>query len=130
MFRASKLRPVCVSISAGNEQIDHEGWWSVPKVTLVSGLQACLHSGRLAIQSDAIDAHALVSELQSFEGHVQDSGRWKFGARSGEHDDLVLACALAVWQAERGARLRPLILTNEQLAQAASMPRDRFARVR
>jgi hypothetical protein len=28
---------------------------------------------------------------------VTSGGREKFGARSGEHDDLVLAVALAVW---------------------------------
>jgi hypothetical protein len=87
-----------------------------------------LHDNRLFIQRDMTDAAALVSELQSFEGHVQDSGRWKFGARSGTHDDLVLATALIVW---RAGRSRSLILGNDALAAARALPRrDRFARSR
>jgi hypothetical protein len=29
---------------------------------------------------------------------VTDSGYWKFGARAGKHDDLVLAVAIALWR--------------------------------
>jgi hypothetical protein len=28
---------------------------------------------------------------------VTDSGYWRFGARAGKHDDLVLALAIALW---------------------------------
>jgi hypothetical protein len=67
MFRGNRMRPICVSITAGNEAIDHgSGNWSVPKVTLVSGLQALLHANRFFVQQDIQDAGALVSELQSF----------------------------------------------------------------
>ena len=30
---------------------------------------------------------------------MTDSGYWRFGARSGKHDDLVLAVAIALWRA-------------------------------
>jgi hypothetical protein len=129
MFRDAKRNPTCVTITSGSEVADNGGGrWSVPKVTLISGLQAMLHDNRFFIQSEIIDAAALVSELQSFEGHATDTGRWKFGARSGAHDDLVLACALVVWRADKA---RGPISGDGGLRAIASMPpRDRFARAR
>ena len=46
----------------------------------------------------------LLSELRGFEyGEVGRSGRAKMGARSGAHDDVVIALALAWWAAPEGA---------------------------
>jgi hypothetical protein len=45
----------------------------------------------------------LLSELRGFEyGEVGRSGRAKMGARSGAHDDVVIALALAWWAAPEG----------------------------
>jgi len=55
---------------------------------LISRVQALLHDGRLKIHKRLPDAPALVAELQDFRAKVTDSGYWKFGARSGKHDDL------------------------------------------
>ena len=71
----------------------------MPKLKLVSQLQALLHEGKLQIQKELEDAAALVSELQDFKVNFTDSGRMQFGAREGKHDDLVLALAIAVWDA-------------------------------
>ena len=43
------------------------------------------------------EAGALVEELKDFHRKVSEAGRASFNARSGAHDDLVLACAIAVW---------------------------------
>ena len=51
--------------------------------------------------SRRVEAPALRAELEDFRATVTDSGRWTFGARSGAHDDLVLALALALWRANR-----------------------------
>jgi hypothetical protein len=48
------------------------------------------------------DASVLMSELQDFRAEVSDTGAWRFGARSGKHDDLVLALAIALWRARMG----------------------------
>ncbi len=48
------------------------------------------------------DAPALVAELQDFRAEVTDLGNWRFGARSGKHDDLVLALSIACWRAYGG----------------------------
>jgi hypothetical protein len=43
-----------------------------------------------------------VAELRDFRAEVTDSGYWRFGARAGKHDDLVLAVAIALWRAYGG----------------------------
>jgi hypothetical protein len=101
IFHNQGLFPTCVTITAGTDEVKVEGetnYFHVPKLQLVSRVQALLHTGQLLIQKDLADTPALVSELQDFRAHVTDSGRWTFGARSGAHDDLVLALALACWR--------------------------------
>ena len=98
MFIGRGVSPIGVTITAG-EAISHEGLvWRVPKIILISRIQALLHDGRLKIHKDLPDAAALVAELQDFRADVTDSGYWKFGARAGKHDDLVLALAIALWR--------------------------------
>ena len=101
-----------MSINAGvTETLNEHGIWHVAKLLLVSTVQALLHDGRLQIQKDLPEAPILKLELEDFRATVTDSGRWTFGARSGAHDDLVLALALALWRASRRApmyeQLRP-----------------------
>jgi hypothetical protein len=43
------------------------------------------------------DGEALVKELADMQVRVTSGGREKFGAKSGSHDDLVLAVALGCW---------------------------------
>ncbi len=69
----------------------------MPKVTLVSRLQALLHSGDLRIPRALPDAAVLTRELQEFRVKYTDAGNATFNAREGEHDDLVLALAIAVF---------------------------------
>lgn len=99
MFQARGVSPIGVAITGG-DVITHEGLiYRVPKLILISRVQALFHSGQIKIQKDLPDAPALVAELQEFRAEVTDSGYWRFGARSGKHDDLVLALAIAVWRA-------------------------------
>jgi hypothetical protein len=44
----------------------------------------------------------LVRELQDFRVEFTATGHLTFNARSGKHDDLVLALAIAVWRAHGG----------------------------
>jgi hypothetical protein len=99
MFQGQGVSPIGVTITAG-DAVTCEGMiYRVPKLVLISRVQALLHDGRLKIHKDLLDAPALVAELQDFRAEVTDSGYWKFGARSGKHDDLVLAVAIALWRA-------------------------------
>lgn len=102
LFRSEGLHPVRVTITAGNDElVDERGIHHVAKLILISQVQTLLHDGRLQIQKELADAPVLRAELEDFRATVTDSGRWTFGARSGAHDDLVLALALAVWRANR-----------------------------
>jgi hypothetical protein len=48
------------------------------------------------------EAETLVRELQDFRMEFTAAGHLTFNARSGKHDDLVLALAIAVWRAYGG----------------------------
>ena len=67
------------------------------KILLVSVMQSLLHAGEIKIAKSLPDAATLVSELQDFRANISESGYASFGARSGKHDDLVLAVAIAAW---------------------------------
>jgi hypothetical protein len=98
LFAVAGLAPIGVTITAG-DAVTSEGLnFHVPKLNLVSRLQALLHNGQLKIHKHLADAGALVNELQSFRAEVSASGHWRFGSRSGKHDDLVLATAIALWR--------------------------------
>jgi hypothetical protein len=83
----------------------------VPKRILAGAVQRVLHEGRLRIGAALPFAHALTGELQNFRVKLNERGHDSYGAgpagddwrEGGEHDDLVLALALATWWAEAKA---------------------------
>jgi hypothetical protein len=98
IFEAAGLSPNRVTITAGNESTQHGArTWHVPKGILISGVDARLHTGELRIAAALGEAAALQEELKDFQRKVSDAGRATYNARNGAHDDLVLACAIAVW---------------------------------
>jgi hypothetical protein len=78
----------------------------VPKLLLISNLDARLHTGELRFAADLGEGEALRDELANFERHVTAAGRPTFEARSSKHDDLVLSIALALFWAGERRRLR------------------------
>jgi hypothetical protein len=101
LFRQSGLGHTAVLITGGREVTNTRGFVGVPKLELISRLQATLHAGELKIASKIPDAQALVRELQEFRASWSESGNLMFNARQGAHDDLVIAAALAVWGSSR-----------------------------
>jgi hypothetical protein len=97
LFRVQGISPIGVSITAGHAITRDGSVWSVPKGHLISRVQALLHEKRLKIHSDLPDAAALVQELRDFRVNFTESGYAQFNARTGKHDDLVLALAIALW---------------------------------
>jgi hypothetical protein len=76
----------------------------VPKRDLVSSLQVALQSGALAIADALPLAATLRQELAGFRVKISlTTGHDSYGAgedwRPAPHDDLVLAVALACWEA-------------------------------
>jgi hypothetical protein len=43
----------------------------------------------------------LINELLSYQVQISDAGHDSYNARSGAHDDLVLAVSLAAWGARK-----------------------------
>src|ERR1700758_1843572 len=102
MFVYSGICPIGVAITGGMTETQDFGTCSVPKLNLVSRLQALLHEGRLKILRELDEAETLVRELQDFRMEFTATGHLTFNARSGKHDDLVLALAIATWRAHGG----------------------------
>jgi len=51
----------------------------------------------MRIAAELLEAPALKDELANFRRNVTSAGRQSFGARVGQHDDLLLATSLCVW---------------------------------
>ncbi len=81
--------------------------WNVPKRDLVAGVQVLLERDELRIAKKMPGAAELVRELMEVKGKRRENGRVRLGADGcGEHDDLVIALALAVW---KGRRVKQMI---------------------
>jgi hypothetical protein len=103
MLRQTAGWVVPVTITGGHTVTRAEdGSFHVPKKELVTALQVVLQGRRLQIARCLPDAAALVGELQQFQVRITAAANEAFGVwRQGQHDDLVLAVALACWWAER-----------------------------
>jgi hypothetical protein len=106
MFRAAASMPrvVPVTITGGHTATfrEEDRSFHVPKKDLVGCLQVLLQARRLLVAADLRDAELLVKELGNFRVKITAAANETFGAwREGQHDDLVLAVALAAWLADR-----------------------------
>ncbi len=90
-----------VTITSGQEVINHGRDLAVPKATLIGSLEVALSTRRLHCP-DALDGVAeLRKELAAYSFELSEvSGRPLYGGK-GAHDDLVIALALAVFGIER-----------------------------
>lgn len=75
--------------------IDGFTFTNTSKREIVDHLAKCFARDELAIPRD----EDLVRELHHFEYELTQAGNVRLNARSGYHDDLVVALALACWQA-------------------------------
>lgn len=111
ILRQSGTPHVCpVTITGGMRAGYQADGRHVPKVVLASAVQSKLHSGDLEIPSDLPEREMLMRELQEFRATFTPSGNATFGARVGEHDDLVLALSMAVLGVDHQRRVRTMPL--------------------
>lgn len=104
LMRQRKIRVVPVTITGGDKELfDPElGGWRVPKRVLASTMQVLLQNGQLKFAKGLMHAQTLIDELLNFKVKVNARAHDQYEAwREGDHDDLVLSLALAVWYAER-----------------------------
>ena len=120
---------VPVTITGGQRvTVTDDGSQHVPKKELVTGLQLLLQGRRLQIARSLNETGILVRELENFRVKITAAAHETFGAwREGQHDDLVLAAALACWWAERGGYL-PFEVTPDPRARSilADIPDEVF----
>jgi hypothetical protein len=96
-----------VTITSGERESQQGMNFSVPKRDLMAGLQLKLDEGELRIARGIEGVGALVKELMNVRMSARGMGRVRVGADgTGEHDDLVVALALAVWRARPRATVR------------------------
>jgi hypothetical protein len=77
--------------------------WHVPKRELIGASQMLLQTRRLHVAAGLGEAENLTRELRNFKMKITVSANMQMEAwREGQHDDLVLAGALASWVLLRG----------------------------
>jgi hypothetical protein len=102
MLREKGRNPVPVTICGGEEEREGEGgYWRVGKTRLVLGVVTAVEAQRLKIAKSLPQAATIAAELRAFRRIIRANTGTRAYEGQGEHDDLVLALALAVW------RLRP-----------------------
>ena len=103
LMRREKLRVIPITITAGGSVSGGMfSSYNVPKRDLVSNLAILLQSGRLEIARALPAAATLVEELQNFKLKITPAGNDTYEAwRESDHDDLVLASAIACWYGEK-----------------------------
>ena len=105
LLKERNLRFIGVTITGLGQKVTSTGVreYSVPKQDLVAALEVPFHTGKLKIAEDLELWPTLRGELLTFRrkqnvitAHISYE-HW----RESDHDDLVLACALACWKATR-----------------------------
>lgn len=92
-----------VTITGGHSVTSGDGnGYHVPKKELVGAVQVLLQSRRLHIARSLPEADVLAEELANFRARITAAGNETFEAwRERDHDDLVLALALAAFWGEK-----------------------------
>ncbi len=105
MLRATELEChlMPVILTSGIEANYDGRQWRVPKIDLLARMRMLLEQGRLKVVEKLRERPALTRELLSVRGRKSRGGGVRLGADGyGEHDDLAMAVALAVWMGRRG----------------------------
>ena len=104
MMREAGLWPLtAVTITSGHSVTREDGYTGVPKRDLVSTLQVLLQDDRLRFAEGLPGLDLLKGELLNFKAKIKlATGHDSYEAwREKDHDDLVLALALACWMGEQ-----------------------------
>jgi hypothetical protein len=98
---------VALGIVGGDSVKYTENGLTVAKARLILNLQVLLEQHRLTFAAGLAEATTLQRELANYRVKVTQAANEVFNAREGQHDDLVLAVALAAWYAERSTADAP-----------------------
>ena len=110
MLREANLNPCPMTITAGNAENYNEetNYWNVSKKILVSNLQVLLGNEDIRFADDLPMRDVVINELLAFRMKMTAKGNDTYEAwREKDHDDLVLAVAIACWYLERFGKKKP-----------------------
>jgi len=109
MFCQADLDPIGIYIHGGDKVTQEASTYRVPKRDLVAVLQVLLQNQRLKIAPGPL-SDILAKEMLNFRVKIDPlTAHDSYSAwREAEHDDLVLAVALACWWAEKESQRRKL----------------------
>lgn len=100
-----KVRPVSVIITGGSVVNSTAAGYRVPKQDLIAALSVEFELQRIKIASGLDLSDDLLGELRNFRMETNAAtGRTRFDAAPGHHDDLLIAVSLAVWWLQRRRR--------------------------
>ena len=112
LMRKMGLEPLGVTITAGSGETIERLDARVAKKVLASTVAVALDTARLQVVATGPDVETLKRELRNFRVKVTSGQNESFESwREADHDDLVLAAALAIWT---GERLRTRFVVNPQ----------------
>jgi hypothetical protein len=74
--------------------------YHVPKIDLITGLQALVNLRRLIAHPEVPHAQEFENELRNYTVQYSETGRMLMNARSGGHDDIVISTALTPYVTE------------------------------
>jgi hypothetical protein len=110
LLKAKGLQFTPITIHGGEKVHNERGTYNVPKKDLVAALEVPFDTGTLKVAEGLQLWPTLKEELLNFRRKQnQKTAHISFEHwREGDHDDLVLACALACWGAMSPRRLQAL----------------------
>jgi hypothetical protein len=101
MLVVEGLKPIPIQYTGGENESYVGGTYHASKSILVGRFLVAWDAGRVQVPANASFLPILEAELRAFRGSMTAQGRAKFEAEQGEHDDLVMSLAQAVWYFER-----------------------------
>jgi Terminase RNaseH-like domain len=120
------VRVVAVTLTPGSETTRKGHELHIPKLTLVDRLRRLAEEERLHIPPASNEARAITRELRMFAGTKTGPDSLSTGARSGSHDDLVVALALAAFDA--GSATTPTTVRDGDMSGGTSRAHPRVIR--
>jgi len=102
-MRSAGLNPIAITLHGQDQVKSDEHGYRVPKRDIVTVMHMLLASGRLRIAEGMKLSETLRKEMQTYKLKFSKSGKDTYEAhKDSDHDDLVVAVAMACWYAERG----------------------------
>ena len=113
MLTAAGIECIPVQLTGGEAESVIGGTYHASKSLLVGRFLAAWDAARVQVPATASFLPILEAELKAFRGAMSAQGRATFEASQGEHDDLVLALAQAVWyfEAHKPASIPPMVFS-------------------